>query len=53
MADHWRKRRGYDSWHKCSNCFNWPTTNYDTSYSKPSSGEFCKCLSKQANRNCS
>lgn len=54
MADHWRRRKGYDSWHKCSNCSNWPTSKYDVSQTKPSSGEFCnECLSKQANKNCS
>jgi hypothetical protein len=53
MADHWRKREGHDTWHKCANCSNWPTSGYKTSYSKPTSGEFCnECLAKQKANNC-
>ena len=24
----WRKRQGTDTWHLCSNCSNWPTSDY-------------------------
>jgi hypothetical protein len=54
MASTWRRKRGSDTWHFCSNCSNWPTSDYDTSYSKPSSGEFCnECQAKRANNSCS
>ncbi|HKV12585.1 MAG TPA: hypothetical protein VJ725_30855 [Thermoanaerobaculia bacterium] len=54
MADHYRKKRGKDTWHFCSNCSNWPATDFDTSTSKPTSGEFCnECQGKRANGNCS
>lgn len=55
MADHWRKRKPptHDTWHHCANCSNWPASNYDASYLKPTSGEFCnECLAKQKDNNC-
>jgi hypothetical protein len=54
MALSWRRRKtGSDTWHHCSNCSNWPTSDYEVSYLKPRSGEFCnECLSKERNRNC-
>lgn len=53
MATVWRKRKGTDTWHFCSNCSNWPTANYDVSYTKPTSGELDnECRSKQANNDC-
>jgi len=53
MANHYRRRKGSDTWHFCSNCSNWPTSNYDTSYTKPSSGELCdECQAKKASGNC-
>jgi len=49
----YRKRKGTDTWHFCSNCSNWPTTGYDEQSAKPSSGEFCnECLAKQKAGNC-
>lgn len=54
MASTYRKKKNKDTWHFCSNCSNWPTSDYDTSTSKPTSGEFCnECQSKKANGNCS
>jgi DNA-directed RNA polymerase subunit RPC12/RpoP len=54
MASTWRRKNASDTWHFCSNCSNWPTTGYETSYSKPSSGEFCnECQAKRSNNNCS
>lgn len=51
MAASWRKLTGSDTWHNCSN---WPTSNYDVSTSKPTSGELCsECLGKQKAGNCS
>lgn len=50
----YRRKRGKDAWHFCTNCDNWPTSDYETSGTKPTSGEFCnQCLSKEKNGNCS
>lgn len=54
MASQYRKRKGSDTWHFCSNCSNWPTSNYEISYTKPTSGEFCnECQAKKKAGNCS
>ena len=54
MASHYRRRRYSDTWHFCTNCSNWPTRDYETSYSKPTSGEQCnECKSKRKDGNCS
>ncbi len=54
MASTYRKRTGSDTWHFCSNCSNWPTSDYDSKTSKPSSGELCnECQGKKKNNNCS
>lgn len=54
MADHWRKRKDKDTWHFCSNCSNWPTSDYDRKDYKPTTGEFCnECLAKKSANNCS
>ncbi len=43
----YRKKRGRDAWHWCRNCSNWPTSDFDTRSSRPSSGELCnECKSK-------
>lgn len=53
MASEYRRRKGNDTWHFCSNCSNWPTSNYDSQGQKPASGELCnECRSKKANDNC-
>jgi len=50
----WRKRNGADAWHNCSNCSNYPTSNYTTSASNPTSGEKCnECLAKVKAGTCS
>lgn len=49
----YRKRKGTDTWHFCANCSNYPTSNFDTHPSTPSSGEKCnECKAKRANGNC-
>ena len=54
MADHYRRRKSHDTWHFCSNCSNWPTSDYDTHYGKPTTGELCnECQSKKSTNNCS
>lgn len=46
-----RKRNGKDTWHFCSNCSNWPTSDYITG--SGNSGEKCdECLAKQRNKTC-
>lgn len=50
----WRKKRGprYD-WHWCTNCSDWPTSDYEVSHTKPTSGGLCdQCQDKQRNGNC-
>lgn len=49
----YRRRKGYDTWHFCSNCSNWPTVNYDSQTTKPTTGEFCnECQAKRDAGNC-
>lgn len=45
----YRRRKGTDAWHWCTNCSNWPTSDYETSATKPTSGELdneCKAKEK-------
>jgi hypothetical protein len=55
MAATYRKRRGtYDTWHFCSNCSNWPTSNFEEKTTKPPDGEMCnECKAKKTANNCS
>jgi hypothetical protein len=49
----YRKVKGTDTWHFCTNCSKWPTANYEEKKDKPTSGELCnECRSKQAAGNC-
>lgn len=51
----YRKAKGYDTWHFCTNCSRWPTSNYDEykSTSRPTNGELCnECRAKEASGNC-
>jgi hypothetical protein len=55
MAATWRKKKGvvYDTWHFCSNCSKWPTSDYDEKYTKPPDGELCnECKAKKDANNC-
>lgn len=53
MANTYRRRRGNDTWHFCSNCTNWPTSDYEERTTKPTTGEFCnQCQSKRNNGDC-
>ena len=53
MAKEYRKKNGSDTWHWCRNCSNWPTSNYQTSSAKPTTGELCnQCKSKEKDNNC-
>jgi hypothetical protein len=54
MANTYRKERGSDTWHFCSNCSHWPTSNYDERTPAPTSGELCnECRAKRDAKNCS
>ncbi|CAD7031720.1 hypothetical protein REJC140_02956 [Pseudorhizobium endolithicum] len=49
----YRRRNGSDTWHWCSNCSNWPTTNYDERPTKPAGGDLCnECKGKDAAGTC-
>lgn len=50
----YRRRHNSDTWHWCSNCSDWPESDYSThSGSKPTSGELCnQCEGKQKAGNC-
>jgi hypothetical protein len=56
MAE-FRKRKGSDTWHWCTNCSNWPTgkvgVDFDVRYTRPSSGELDnQCLAKEKDKSC-
>lgn len=52
MANY-RRKKSKDTWHFCSNCSNWPTSDYEEQSTKPTTGEFCnECQSKRDNGNC-
>lgn len=47
-----RKLKESNTWHCCENCGDWPTTNFDSSETKPTSGNLCdECVSNIENRN--
>ena len=50
----YRRRRGHDTWHFCSNCSNWPAKAESTEQtSKPTTGEFCnECSAKEMAGSC-
>lgn len=49
----YRKKKGSDTWHWCTNCSNWPTSDYDEREGKPSSGELDnECQAKEKAGNC-
>ena len=48
----YRRRKGSDTWHFCSNCSNWPRgragVDYDVRYTKPTTGELDnECMAKR------
>jgi hypothetical protein len=51
----YRKKKDSDTWHWCTNCSNWPTSDYDeiTVEGRPSSGELDnECLAKERKGEC-
>jgi len=48
----YRRRKGSDVWHWCTNCSRWPKSNYDKSTTKPN-WELCnECKEKAKERTC-
>jgi len=48
----YRKKKGHDTWHWCTNCSQWPTWDYESwcGDDRPSSGELdneCKAKEKE------
>ncbi|MDR6788941.1 hypothetical protein J2Y58_002310 [Sphingomonas sp. BE138] len=49
----YRRRNGKDTWHFCTNCSLWPTSDYKEQQSKPTTGELCnQCRSKDSDGTC-
>ena len=49
----YRRRKDSDTWHWCTNCSNWPTANYVTRQTKPTSGELSnECKAKEKDGTC-
>ena len=49
----YRRKKGSDTWHWCTNCSNWPTADYEVRYTKPTHGDLDnECKSKEAAGNC-
>ncbi len=45
----YRRHKGAETWHFCTNCSHWPLHDYSFSPTRPSSGSFCnECISKVA-----
>ncbi len=44
----YRRKKNSDTWHFCTNCPNWPTSDYEGRDTKPTSGELDNtCRAKQ------
>jgi len=57
MAITYRRHKGKDVWHWCTNCEDWPRSNYDEvtveDGKRPSSGELDnECKAKERAGNC-
>jgi hypothetical protein len=53
QAETYRRRSSQDTWHFCSNCSQWPLSDFDEKSTKPTAGEFCnECQSKRAKGAC-
>lgn len=49
----YRRKKGSDTWHFCTNCSGWPTGDYDEQSTKPTTGEQCnQCMSKETAGTC-
>jgi hypothetical protein len=53
MASEYRQRDDGGVWHHCTNCSDWPDSDFSRQSSEPSSGDLCEeCQSKEDNDNC-
>ncbi len=54
MSDMYRKElKNSDTWHFCSNCRNWPTSDYVGKTVKPTYGKLCnECQTKKRDNDC-
>lgn len=48
----YRKAKGRDAYHWCTNCSRWPTTDYEEFNSKPSGEQCNECKAKDAAGEC-
>jgi hypothetical protein len=49
----YRRKKTSDTWHWCTNCSNWPTSDYVEREGKPSTGELCdQCKPKDEKGDC-
>jgi hypothetical protein len=49
----YRRKKNSDTWHWCTNCSNWPTSDYEVSHTRPTSGELDnECKAKENADNC-
>lgn len=51
----YRKKKGKDTWHWCTNCNNYPKTDYEEKHldKRPTNGELCdECLGKEKKGEC-
>lgn len=48
----YRKKKGSDTYHWCTNCRNWPKDDFNEYDSKPSGEQCNECKGKQDNRTC-
>lgn len=49
----YRRKKDSDTWHWCRNCSNWPSSDYVSRNSKPTTGELDnECQAKTKNNTC-
>ena len=55
MKKEYRKKKGSDTWHWCTNCSKWPISGYDVwiGEGRPPSGELDdECRAKEKSNDC-
>lgn len=53
MASTCRRKKGTQTWHFCTNCADWPSSDYDERFTVPIEGELCnECRAKLREGNC-
>ena len=54
MSGMYRRKKTSDTWHWCTNCSEWPTSDYVEQSEKPTTGELDnQCKAKEQAGNCS